>query len=295
MRLLSIVLVAALALPALAKSRSAEKEVDRLSNEALEAYRRGDYDKSVSLLERAYKLHADPTLLYNMGKAEEMRGNREKARARYRAFVAAPAGDAKLKAKAKAALKRMEEAETAPAPTATTTTETAKTPAPAATATAPEPATTAPPAASAPVATATAPTPAPTPTRTPTARRLRVAPRQEWISGAVIAVVGLGAIGGGAALYANVVSLHSQLAGVPDDGTLSNETAKRDLVSRATARAAASTALYVVGGVLAAGGGALLAHGLLRQRRERAASAARTIVAPLVGAGEVGLCVARSF
>lgn len=274
----TLVLTMAAAAPcALAAPRSLEADVDRLSNEAVAAYRRGDYARSVALLEEAYHLHADPVLLYNMAKAEEMRGNRVEARARYRAFLGAPTGDAKLKAKSRAALKRLEEAPPpAPAPEAKTTDATPPGAAPPAATLAPAPAATL--------------TPAPPPPLRPRAT-FHLSPRHEWIGGAILAAVGVGAIGGGAALYADVLALHDQFATAADDPTGTNEGPKRDLASRAAARSAASTALYVIGGIFVAGGGALVAHGLLRERRERP----HAMLMPIIGGTEVGICVRQSF
>ena len=231
------VALAALAAPAATRAAGrAGATVERLSNQAVEAYQAGDYARAVELLRQAYKLRADPVLLYNLGKAEEARGNKEEAIRRYRAFLSSPTGDARLRSKAEARLSVLE---------------------------APPPPPYSPPPPLAPVAA-----PAPAVVTTPPAPRpSRLTPRREWIAGAVTAAVGVAAIAVGAGLYGDVLSLKAKWLNTPDEMT------RTSLHASALTVGYVSTAMYVAGGVLAATGAVLVIHGARRARRLKTALA----------------------
>ncbi len=99
-----------LATPALARSESAEAEVERLAAEALNAYKGADYHRAVELLTRAYEIRQVPALLYNLAKAEDKLGDVDRAADAYRRYVQSTGADPKLKARAEARLLVLDEA-----------------------------------------------------------------------------------------------------------------------------------------------------------------------------------------
>ena len=99
-----------LATPALARSESAEAEVERLAADALNAYKGADYHRAVELLTRAYEIRQVPALLYNLAKAEDKLGEVDRAADAYRRYVQSTGADPKLKARAEARLLVLDEA-----------------------------------------------------------------------------------------------------------------------------------------------------------------------------------------
>src|SRR5262245_65949903 len=63
-----------------AKGAKDEKaEALELFNQSADLYRQGKFDEAARLLERAYEMHPEPVLLYNLGRAYEGLGENEKA------------------------------------------------------------------------------------------------------------------------------------------------------------------------------------------------------------------------
>jgi tetratricopeptide (TPR) repeat protein len=96
--------------PSSAFAESPEAEVERLANEALDAYKGADYKRAVELLEHAYDIRQVPALLYNLAKAYDKLGDIEHAYDTYRQYVDSAAADPKLKARAEARLTALAEA-----------------------------------------------------------------------------------------------------------------------------------------------------------------------------------------
>ncbi len=92
-----------------ARAESAEAQVERLANEAVNAYKGADYRRAVELLQRAYDIRQVPALLYNMAKAYDKLGDVDHAYEAYRHYVDSAAADPKLKAKAEARIVALEE------------------------------------------------------------------------------------------------------------------------------------------------------------------------------------------
>lgn len=59
-----------------------------LYKESLTKYREGNFQKAVELLQEAYKIKAEPVLLYNLGRAYEGLGENEKAIKAYQDYLA---------------------------------------------------------------------------------------------------------------------------------------------------------------------------------------------------------------
>jgi tetratricopeptide (TPR) repeat protein len=76
--------------------------VEKLAADAAAAYRAADFQRAVTLLERAYKLQPVAALLYNLAKAYEKLGDEEKAGELYAKYAGSDDADPKLKAKAEA-------------------------------------------------------------------------------------------------------------------------------------------------------------------------------------------------
>jgi len=65
---------------AAAKGEKDEKaEALELFNQSADLYRQGKFDEAAKLLEKAYAMHPEPVLLYNLGRAYEGLGENEKA------------------------------------------------------------------------------------------------------------------------------------------------------------------------------------------------------------------------
>jgi tetratricopeptide (TPR) repeat protein len=113
MRVAFVVALAALLLGAsgAATARAAEspeEHVERLAEEALNAYRGADYKRAVELLRKAYEIRQVPALLYNMAKAYDKLGDVDHAYASYRLYANSAAADPKLKGRAEARMAALE-------------------------------------------------------------------------------------------------------------------------------------------------------------------------------------------
>jgi tetratricopeptide (TPR) repeat protein len=58
-----------------------------LFEESEELYNRGDFEGAATLLRRAYELHPDPTLVYNLGRSLEAMGDLDGAIAEYERYL----------------------------------------------------------------------------------------------------------------------------------------------------------------------------------------------------------------
>lgn len=67
--------------------KSARKQALELFDQSAESYRAGRFDEAAKLLEKAYALHQEPVLLYNLGRAYEGLGEYEKAVDAYRRYL----------------------------------------------------------------------------------------------------------------------------------------------------------------------------------------------------------------
>lgn len=80
-----LLLFAALGLPTLSAQAQPKAKKDpkaeavELFEQSADLYRQGKFDEAAALLERAYSLHAEPVLLYNLGRAYEGLGENQKA------------------------------------------------------------------------------------------------------------------------------------------------------------------------------------------------------------------------
>jgi tetratricopeptide (TPR) repeat protein len=83
-----------------AGAETPEAEVERLANDAVNAYKGADYKRAVELLQKAYEIRQVPALLYNMAKAYDKLGDVEHAYDTYRLYADSAAAEPKLKAKA---------------------------------------------------------------------------------------------------------------------------------------------------------------------------------------------------
>jgi tetratricopeptide (TPR) repeat protein len=70
-----------------ANDKANEAKAQELFKKSAEAYRRGDFKESIALLQEAYRLHPDPVLLYNLGRAYDGIGDRVAARDAYTRYV----------------------------------------------------------------------------------------------------------------------------------------------------------------------------------------------------------------
>jgi tetratricopeptide (TPR) repeat protein len=96
------------------------RRYEELTKQAAEAYRSGDYAGAVELFEQAYALNPVPNLLYNIGRAEEKRGDFPAAIAHYEKFVTQPGVAIKARQNALARLKTLREVVELSAPDKTT-------------------------------------------------------------------------------------------------------------------------------------------------------------------------------
>jgi len=83
-----------------ARAESPEAEVERLANEAVNAYKGADYKRAVELLLKAYDIRQVPALLYNLAKAYDKLGDVEHAYDAYHQYADSAAADPKLKVRA---------------------------------------------------------------------------------------------------------------------------------------------------------------------------------------------------
>ncbi len=62
-------------------------EAVELFEQSVDLYRQGKFDEAAALLERAYSLHDEPVLLYNLGRAYEGLGENQKAIDAYTKYI----------------------------------------------------------------------------------------------------------------------------------------------------------------------------------------------------------------
>ncbi len=62
-----------------ARAETADDEVQRLSDQAIDSYKSGEYQQAVQLLARAYAIRPLTPLLYNLAKAYDKLGDAENA------------------------------------------------------------------------------------------------------------------------------------------------------------------------------------------------------------------------
>lgn len=77
-------------------------DAQRLSDQAVEAYGAGRYEETIRLFKQAYSLRAEPTILYNIARAQEKLGQGADALESYRRYLVSEGTDAKLRQKAEA-------------------------------------------------------------------------------------------------------------------------------------------------------------------------------------------------
>lgn len=200
--------------------------VEKLAADAAAAYRAGDFQRAVTLLERAYKIQPLPALLYNLAKAYEKLGDGETAGELYAKYASSDDADPKLRAKAESKVASLK-SEPRPRPSERPPERTkppAEPPPPARVETAPpKPATPAP------------PPPDPEAARRKEAERGRTRDRGIAIG---LGAVGVAALASAIGLSVNALSLQNQF----DASTL--ETQKRDLRDSAKTQALAADVLY---------------------------------------------------
>jgi tetratricopeptide (TPR) repeat protein len=213
-----VVLFLSAGLGGAARAETSEQEVERLSNEAVDAYKGARFQKAVELLTRAYAIRPLTPLLYNLAKAYDKLGDGDNAYANYKKYVDSGEADAKLEEKARARIafyepqmkkkqeeeearkKAVEKPEKPPGPTAEEIAAQEE-------------------------------------------QKRQKARTLDLIGGAALAVVGLAGIGTGVGLYAGVSGQHDQFAGSTD------ETMKRQLAQSASTLGLVSTIAYAVGGL----------------------------------------------
>ncbi|MSP62944.1 MAG: hypothetical protein EXR72_21935 [Myxococcales bacterium] len=99
---MAAVLAGVLLVGGVARAETAEDECQRLSDEAVDAYKAANYQKAVELLSRAYAIRPLTPLLYNLAKGYDKLNDADKAYESYKKFVDTGEADAKLEAKARA-------------------------------------------------------------------------------------------------------------------------------------------------------------------------------------------------
>jgi tetratricopeptide (TPR) repeat protein len=266
--------------------------VEKLAEDAAAAYKAGDYQRAVDLLERAYTTQPLTALLYNLAKAHDKLGNSDKARTFYLKYAAADDADPRLRARAEqriVALRTATESPRTKEPATTTTTTTASTTEP------PTP----PPTKSEPRPTPrTSPTTEPTVLMTPTTvetpedplereRRARWRDRGLAITFGVIGVAALGAAIGMSVLALDVQHQFEQSL---------DEERKRSLRDDARTRALVADVLYPVGAVAVAVGAVFLWRGLRPVGpAPKRADKPTALLLPSVMPGGVGLVAGGRF
>lgn len=73
--------------PAAAAGKSPKAQALELFEDSSQRYREGKFDEAAALLEKAYALHQEPVLLYNLGRAYDGLGEYEKAIAAYEKYL----------------------------------------------------------------------------------------------------------------------------------------------------------------------------------------------------------------
>lgn len=240
-----------------AAAETTDQLVERLGNEAINAYKLNKYDKAVELLNRAYAIQPLAALLYNLAKAHDKLGDPVTAYETYRKYLATGDADPKLVPKAQARIEALEAAYRAK----TVPKETPKEP-------------------KGPTEEDVSKAKAEGKAEAEKAAAERAAAEQEAQqrasaagrntrraalvgAGVAVALVGLAGVGAGVGLWSTVASKQSAF------GASSDETTKRNLRDSAAPLASASTAMYVVGGALAAVGVAVLVAGVASSPKKK--------------------------
>lgn len=83
-----------------ATAETPEAQVERLANEAVNAYKGADYKRCIELLRKAYEIRQVAALLYNMAKAYDKLGDIDHAYDAYHLYADSAAAEPKLKARA---------------------------------------------------------------------------------------------------------------------------------------------------------------------------------------------------
>ncbi len=83
---------------------------DELLQQGLSAYKSRQYETAAERFRAAYRLNPDPTLIYNVARCHELRGQTEKAIANYDLFVDLPGTSAAARAKAHAKIAALQRA-----------------------------------------------------------------------------------------------------------------------------------------------------------------------------------------
>lgn len=118
--------------PAPATSAANKAEAKKLVQEGIKAYDQKDYDKAISLYQRAYDLTKHPSLLFNIAQAHQFAGRLDEATRYYEQYLTAdPNGDQAQAARDNlAVIKRTPRPDPTPAPAPAPTPTPATTPTP---------------------------------------------------------------------------------------------------------------------------------------------------------------------
>jgi tetratricopeptide (TPR) repeat protein len=261
--------------------------VEKLADDAAAAYKAGDYQRAVELLERAYATQPLSALLYNLAKAHDKLGNGEKARSLYQKYAAADDADPKLRARAEqriAALRAVD----SPRPKE-----------PAAVASTEPPPSPRPPPPAEPKTPPRAPPPPPQETvlitpstfEPPPVDPLAAEKRARWRDRGLaitFGVIGIGAVGAAIGMSLSALDLQRQF-----DRSL-DENLKRTLRDDAKTRALVADILYPVGAVAIAVGAVFLWRGL-RPLEAKRADKPTVQLAPALLPGGGGVAAGGTF
>lgn len=289
--LLSLALVGATLVPRPGSAAPRANAVEKLADDAVAAYKAGDYQRAVDLLERAYASQPLTALLYNLAKAHDKLGNADKARALYQKYVAADDADPKLRARAEqrvAALRGGGESprqKDPPSTVATTEPTTPSRPPPGGEPKSP-PARNPPPPSSSETVLITPSTFEPPPLD-PLERERRARWRDRGLA-ITFGIVGVGAIGAAIGLSVSALDLQHQF-----DRSL-DETQKRQLRDDGKTRALVADILYPVGAVAIAVGAVFLWRGL-RPIDAKHADKPTAQLLPVILPGGGGLVVGGTY
>lgn len=265
-----VALGACLLLAGAARAETAEDECQRLSDEAVEAYKATDYQKAVDLLSRAYAIRPLAPLLYNLAKAYDKLADADHAFETYKRYVDSGESTPELEAKAK---KRMAFFEPQRKPKKPVEPE--------------KPA-----AAEQPAATVTPAGPSPEELARAQDDKKRTLRLVVLLGGAVLAAAGAALIGVGGYEYGQATTFHDMFSASTDQAVKSQ--AKANGLSAGSL----STSLYVSGGVvLGVGAAAIVAALVLPQLKPGATEqpADKVSFAPWIGASGAGAAASWRF
>lgn len=114
---LAILLTCLTAGRAAAQDPAVKEQARALNDRGTAEYRLGYYDKAANLYEEAYRLLPDPALLYNVGQAYRMAGQRDKALNAYKSYLRTSTPDAPNRDLARKRVEELEAAVAVPART----------------------------------------------------------------------------------------------------------------------------------------------------------------------------------